>query len=69
MAVAFISAIAAYGFGFFAGIQGIGLISVSQFISGIIWLLVCLLYLAMAIAIVRKYSRFLLPQIFNQSKY
>ena len=49
IAVALISAIAAYGFGFFAGTQGIALISVSS-PGGGIWILVCCLYLLMAIA-------------------
>ena len=49
VAVGFIATVAAYGFAFFAGTQSLSLFDVSTIFPGIIWGLVCLIYIAITI--------------------
>ena len=49
VAVASIATIAAYGFAFFAGTQSLSLLSVSIILPGIIWGLVCSIYIVLTI--------------------
>jgi len=49
VAAAFISALAAYGFGLYAGTRGIASLSASINLGGMIWVAVCLVYIAIAL--------------------
>ena len=44
-AVATIATIAAYGFAFYAGTKAIALFTVSQLLGGILWAIICVIYL------------------------